>query len=302
MTACVESFERPSATGYMEGDRDVLPDLMTGDADDTCSVACSMADTCSLAGTRKGKKERTGKALLETTDLPTACSHNQWTLQLKTKRFYMFRCMVCSKLWKTKFKTTQKCTDFFMGHCPLGHACPKPHIYSKQRKGVDVHTSLESFRGGAAAVAEKRSEGSDADTPGYSSDAASSDPGARMTKAELTGIIAAVAATKGAAPPSEPDSPGSPPPLDSPRASEADAMEPLLLPPSPAAAPMAALPYSLDAAVPYSLDPTGCAYRVMDTQAYGSQYPPAAPTYTAPAYPYTSAAPVYAAAPMSYVL
>eukprot|EP01063_Lacrimia_lanifica_P012201 TRINITY_DN18821_c0_g1_i1.p1 TRINITY_DN18821_c0_g1~~TRINITY_DN18821_c0_g1_i1.p1 ORF type:complete len:393 (+),score=76.73 TRINITY_DN18821_c0_g1_i1:55-1233(+) len=104
---------------------------------------------------RNGKKERgngaqagskRAKRYLEATDTPTACKHNRWTLQAKKKRFYLFRCLVCSKLWKTKFRTTQKCADFFVGHCPRGDECPFPHIYSSNRKGPNIKTSLESFR------------------------------------------------------------------------------------------------------------------------------------------------------------
>eukprot|EP01063_Lacrimia_lanifica_P040652 TRINITY_DN9302_c0_g1_i3.p1 TRINITY_DN9302_c0_g1~~TRINITY_DN9302_c0_g1_i3.p1 ORF type:complete len:265 (+),score=66.72 TRINITY_DN9302_c0_g1_i3:61-855(+) len=84
--------------------------------------------------------------ILQATDFPTVCEHNEWMLQTKAKRFYLFRCMVCGSLWKTKFRTTQKCADFFAGQCQLGSKCPNPHIYSKHRARKDTQASLSAFR------------------------------------------------------------------------------------------------------------------------------------------------------------
>eukprot|EP01063_Lacrimia_lanifica_P033575 TRINITY_DN6009_c0_g1_i1.p1 TRINITY_DN6009_c0_g1~~TRINITY_DN6009_c0_g1_i1.p1 ORF type:complete len:371 (+),score=87.71 TRINITY_DN6009_c0_g1_i1:60-1172(+) len=284
---------------------DVAPSLAVdaAEATDLCSVCpCVTGPLCegdslsSGSGGKPTKKEKSGKTLLETTDLPTACSHNRWTLHIKTKRFYMFRCMVCSKLWKTKFKTTQKCLEFFMGYCPLGDACPKPHIYSKNRKGIDVHTSLESFRG-----VKKEEEEQDKGDAASVGSAARSDPGLAMT--ELAGIVAAVAAQAGDATLAPADSgaprtPDSPPPLDD----FATFPEPGPMPETAAPAPMPdidapaapavaraepagpALPYAYGTAAP------GARYQapyMLDGNAGAAAYtaPAAAPAYSLDAPP-----------------
>ena len=83
---------------------------------------------------------------LVTTNSPP-CSHNRWSLQIRKKRYYVFECMNCETLWKTKLTGTQKCLDFFAGHCPNGDGCKYPHIYSKRALNFNKEeSSLEMFR------------------------------------------------------------------------------------------------------------------------------------------------------------
>eukprot|EP01060_Flectonema_neradi_P004667 TRINITY_DN13041_c2_g1_i1.p1 TRINITY_DN13041_c2_g1~~TRINITY_DN13041_c2_g1_i1.p1 ORF type:complete len:175 (+),score=29.33 TRINITY_DN13041_c2_g1_i1:63-587(+) len=85
-------------------------------------------------------------AKLDTTNTPPCC-HNRWSLQIRKKRYYIFECMQCSALWKTKLTGSQKCLDFFAGHCPNGDSCKYPHIYSKRALNCNrEESSLELFR------------------------------------------------------------------------------------------------------------------------------------------------------------
>eukprot|EP01060_Flectonema_neradi_P033030 TRINITY_DN5417_c0_g1_i1.p1 TRINITY_DN5417_c0_g1~~TRINITY_DN5417_c0_g1_i1.p1 ORF type:complete len:226 (+),score=52.89 TRINITY_DN5417_c0_g1_i1:54-680(+) len=89
---------------------------------------------------------------LVTTNIPSCC-HNRWSLQIRKKRYYVFECMTCSALWKTKLTGTQKCLDFFAGHCPNGDSCKYPHIYSKRALNFNKEeSSLETFRSSGVSI------------------------------------------------------------------------------------------------------------------------------------------------------
>ena len=89
---------------------------------------------------------------LDTTNTPPCC-HNRWALQIRKKRYYVFECMTCSTLWKTKLTGSQKCLDFFAGHCPNGDECKYPHIYSKRALNCDrEESSLELFRSSGVGI------------------------------------------------------------------------------------------------------------------------------------------------------
>eukprot|EP01060_Flectonema_neradi_P015608 TRINITY_DN2223_c1_g3_i1.p1 TRINITY_DN2223_c1_g3~~TRINITY_DN2223_c1_g3_i1.p1 ORF type:complete len:201 (+),score=48.66 TRINITY_DN2223_c1_g3_i1:81-605(+) len=87
---------------------------------------------------------------LDTTNVPP-CDHNRWTLYIRKKRYYVFECMTCSTLWKTKLAGSQKCLDFFAGHCPNGDDCKYPHIYSKRVSNRE-ESSLEVFRSSGVGI------------------------------------------------------------------------------------------------------------------------------------------------------
>eukprot|EP01063_Lacrimia_lanifica_P040651 TRINITY_DN9302_c0_g1_i1.p1 TRINITY_DN9302_c0_g1~~TRINITY_DN9302_c0_g1_i1.p1 ORF type:complete len:273 (+),score=48.54 TRINITY_DN9302_c0_g1_i1:61-879(+) len=154
--------------------------------------------------------------ILQATDFPTVCEHNEWMLQTKAKRFYLFRCMVCGSLWKTKFRTTTKCAEFFAGRCQLGSKCPNPHIYSKHRARKDTQASLGVFR--------------DSFEPQVDPDAEKQAPregGADMSPEELNEIIFAAIGDAKEAPDTAPtcslqrgDAPPTAPPPPRPRADD----------------------------------------------------------------------------------
>ena len=87
---------------------------------------------------------------LDTTSTPPCC-HNRWALHIRKKRYYVFECMTCLTLWKTKLTGSQKCLDFFAGHCPNGDACEYPHIYSKRVCNRE-ESSLEVFRSSGVGI------------------------------------------------------------------------------------------------------------------------------------------------------
>eukprot|EP01062_Namystynia_karyoxenos_P028745 TRINITY_DN2173_c0_g1_i1.p1 TRINITY_DN2173_c0_g1~~TRINITY_DN2173_c0_g1_i1.p1 ORF type:complete len:622 (+),score=135.64 TRINITY_DN2173_c0_g1_i1:78-1943(+) len=63
--------------------------------------------------------------------LTPTCQHNEWERALKKRHSITLRCRVCHAYWKTRLAMFTKCQAFYQGNCPLGGACPHPHIYSR---------------------------------------------------------------------------------------------------------------------------------------------------------------------------